>query len=530
MDMRFDLSSHLGKEIFNSLRSAPFQPYLLDYGLPKVKSFRRGFVLALSLLFSKDFKVFPLGSRVGVILPPGIAGFITNFALLLSGRVPVNLNFTMGKELNLEVLQGAGVTTVVTASKMMKKFSEFPWPENCILVDDFFNRMANNPFLILRTFIKAWIFPSSTIKEFEIPQHGGTDLAVLIFTSGSSGKPKGVRLTHANLLANCGQLYDLELFEDQSKVLVNLPLFHSFGFTVGMLFSTLRGLCPVTSPSPLDHKLNLKIITEQKVKILLGTPTFLRGYLKKAKKGELKSIQFVVAGAEKSPQTFRDRWEREAHCQYLEGYGLTETSPAISFNLPGAGNKNGSVGRLLPDVECQTIDPESGCITPLEEGGILCFRGPNIFAGYWQDAEHSNKVLDENGWFKTGDLGRLDSDGFLWIEGRSSRFSKIGGEMVPHGRVEEEIIELLEICQTEDPMVVVCSLENDQKGETLIVLSSFNCDLNQIKKGLKDKGLPNLWIPKELLIVKEIPILPTGKFNWLKIRSIVASRSKAEIE
>ena len=527
MNMRFDLSSHLGKEIFDSLRSAPFQPYLLDYGIPKVKSFNRGLVLALSLLFSKDFKIFPKGSRIGVILPPGIAGFVSNFALLLSGRIPVNLNYTMGKELNLEVLKGAGVTTVVTASKMMKKFNEFPWPENCLLVDDFFKGVASKRFLILKTFIKAWIFPSWTSKEFEVPQYGGSGLAVLIFTSGSSGKPKGVRLTHANLLANCGQLYDLELFENQSKVLVNLPLFHSFGFTVGMLFSTLRGLHPVTSPSPLDHKLNLRIIFEQKVRILLGTPTFLRGYLKKAKKGELKSIQFVVAGAEKSPQTFRDRWEREADCQYLEGYGLTETSPAISFNLPATGKQSGSVGRLLPDVECQTIDPESGDITPLAEGGILCFRGPNIFDGYWQDAEHSNKVLDENGWFKTGDLGRLDRDGFLWIEGRSSRFSKIGGEMVPHGRVEEEITELLEICQTEVPRVVICSVENDQKGETLIVVSSFNCDLNQIKKGLKNRGLPNLWIPKELLLVKEIPILPTGKINWLKVRSFVTSRIKA---
>ena len=333
-------------------------------------------------------------------------------------------------------------------------------------------------------------------------------------------------LTHANLLANCGQLYDLELFEDQLKVLVNLPLFHSFGFTVGMLFSTLRGLCPVTSPSPLDHKLNLKIITEQKVKILLGTPTFLRGYLKKAKKGELKSIQFVVVGAEKSPQTLRDRWEREADCQYLEGYGLTETSPAISFNLPASGKKSGSVGRLLPDIECRTVDPESGDITPLEDGGILCFRGPNIFAGYWQDAERLNKVLDENGWFKTGDLGRLDGDGFLWIEGRSSRFSKIGGEMIPHGRVEEEISELFGICTTDDPMVVVSAVENDQKGESLIVLCSFKCDLNYIREGLRNRGLPNLWIPKELLLVDAIPILQTGKINWAKVKSYVSARNQ----
>ena len=517
----------MGKKIFESLRTNPFRLLLTDYALPKGKGFRRGIVLGLSLLLAKELGNHKKGTCIGVVLPPGIAGFVANFAVLFSGHVPVNLNFTQGYNMNREILEDASISFILTASGMLKKLPDFPWPEQKMMVDEFLLKQSRRPAVVLLTLFKALLFPNRTLSDCRICSSGGDEQSVLLYTSGSSGKPKGVPLSHRNILANCNQLYDLELFKNQPKVLVNLPLFHSFGLTVGMFFSTLRGLPLATAPSPLDHKLNLRIIAEQKVQILLGTPTFLRGYLKKSKEGQLNSIRYVVAGAEKSPQSFRQRWENELSCEYLEGYGLTETSPALSFNLPGPGKKSGSVGRLLKGVECRTIDPESGDITPLAEGGILCFRGPNIFAGYWQDAEHSNKVLDENGWFKTGDLGRLDRDGFLWIEGRSSRFSKIGGEMVPHGRVEEEIIELLEICQTEDPMVVVCSLENDQKGESLIVLSSFNCDLNQIKKGLKDKGLPNLWIPKELMIVKEIPILPTGKFNWLKIRSIVDSRSKA---
>ncbi|MDA7791448.1 AMP-binding protein [Opitutales bacterium] len=494
--------------------------------MPKKRVFRKGVILALSLILSQRIRNKFSDERVGVLLPPGVAGFISNFALFLSDLVPVNLNFTLGEEINREILNSAGIRTVITAKSMIEKFPNYPWPENCFCVGEFLDEIADNRWMVVRTCLLLWIFPKRACEKFQIPTIGEDKIAILLYTSGSSGKPKGVPLSHENLLENCRQLQELELFRDEPKVLVNLPLFHSFGMTVGMLFSTLRGLPVVTTPSPLDYRLNIRAISQQKVGVLLGTPTFLRGYLKKSVHGELASIRYVVAGAEKSPASFRNLWEKKMNCEYLEGYGLTETSPALSFNQPGEGKRCGSVGRLLKGVECRTIDPESGDITPLAEGGILCFRGPNIFAGYWQDAEHSNKVLDENGWFKTGDLGRLDRDGFLWIEGRSSRFSKIGGEMVPHGRVEEEITELLEICQSEGPKLVVCSVENDQKGEILIVVSSFNCDLNQIKKGLKIRGLPNLWIPKELLLVKEIPILPTGKINWLKVRSFVTSRIK----
>ena len=210
------------------------------------------------------------------------------------------------------------------------------------------------------------------------------------------------------------------------------------------------------------------------------------------------------------------------NCEYLEGYGLTETSPAISFNLPGRGKKNGSVGRLLKGVSCKTLDIDTGNTTNLTEGGILCFRGKNIFAGYWNDQQKTSSALDTAGWFKTGDLGRIDEDGFLWIEGRVSRFSKIGGEMVPHQKVEDAIHKILGLCPDEDLQLVVSARENIQKGEELLVVTTLDINLQDLKKALRHEGLPNLWIPQRTIQLKKIPLLPTGKVNWKEIRSSTA--------
>ena len=518
---------HLGKKLFDSLRKDIFQPYLVDYGLSRERVFRRVVVLCFSLLLSKRMKGKITGQRVGVVLPPGLPGFVANFGLFLCDKVPVNLNFTLGPEINREILNSSGVETVLSVSAMKKKFPHFPWPENCFWVDEFLNEITSNRWLILRTCLLALLFPRLTVRQFQIPAMGRDKVAILLYTSGSSGKPKGVPLTHRNLLENCRQLDDLELFRDQPRVLANLPLFHSFGMTVGMIFPTLHGLPVVATPSPLDHRLNIRAISEQSVEILLGTPTFLRGYLKLAEHSELDSIRYVIAGAEKSPVSFRKRWEKKINGEYLEGYGLTETSPALSFNLPGGGKRCGSVGRLLQGVECRTIDPKSGTATEREQGGILCFRGANIFSGYWGDEEKTREVLDEDGWFITGDLGRLDTDGFLWIEGRVSRFSKIGGEMVPHGRVEEEIIATLELCPTDEPILVVSAVQDEKKGEKLVVVCTQPVDQAMVRNGLMKKGISNLWIPRHFIEVDKIPLLPSGKTDWEKIRQL-ATRADEE--
>lgn len=521
--MSISQHNHLGSALFDSLRKKPFQEFICDYGLTPKKKFSRGITLSLSLLFSA-YLTKRLGSEklVGVILPPGFGGIWANLSLLLSGRVPVNLNFTLGKEINQEIIDRIGLQTLITASQMKKKFPEFPWSNHCILIDEILKKFRVKRWLVLLIYSMILVMPKWVRSHFNIPNAGNTETALILFTSGSAGKPKGVPLSHHNILANCKQMFALKLFKENSRVLLNLPLFHSFGLSVGMIFSTLRGLVLVCTPSPLDSKSSVRAIREEKVEVLLGTPTFLRGYLKTAQKNDFLSVKYVVSGAEKSPRALCKQWEDFVDCEYLEGYGLTETSPAISFNLPGNQKRKGSVGRLLAGIECRILDPEDGQITDSDRGGILCFRGPNIFNGYWGDDDLSKKAITPDGWFHTGDLGRIDCDGFLWIEGRVSRFSKIGGEMVPHTKIEEEIVKALDMISDQEVKLVVSAVRDEQKGERLIVLSTFEINTEGLKQNLKKVGLPNLWIPRAFLTVSSIPTLGSGKIDWQTVKKLAS--------
>ena len=237
--MSSSLNSHLASKLFDSLRSAPFKEFICDYGLPLPKKLSRGMALTLSLLFSA-FLNQRLGAekRVGVVLPAGFGGILSNLALFLSDRVPVNLNFTLGYHINAEIIQRTGLKAVITATPIMQKFPEFPWPRDCILVDQVLKDFIKKRFLIFITYVKVLFFPRWVRASFKIPRIGGSKTAVLLFTSGSSGKPKGVPLSHSNILANCEQMSSLNLFEEDTKVLLNLPFFHCFGLCVGMIFST----------------------------------------------------------------------------------------------------------------------------------------------------------------------------------------------------------------------------------------------------------------------------------------------------
>jgi len=309
------------------------------------------------------------------------------------------------------------------------------------------------------------------------------------------------------------------------SLLGNLPLFHSFGLTVGTFFPLLFGLRIVAAPSPLDYKSSLRAIREGRAEVLLGTPTFLRGYLRKVKSDDFKSVRYVVAGAEKSPPDLINIWEEKYGCEYLEGYGLTECSPGLSFNLPGSGKKVGSVGRLMKNIEGRTVDPETGDALDKNETGILSFRGPNVFAGYLNNSEKTKEVFSDDGWFITGDLGRMDEDGFLFIEGRLSRFSKIGGEMVSHESVEDAISKLLSLDghTNDDIICAVTGIADESKGECLVLLAVRKVDPKWLAIQLRKEGFPNLWIPKIIKKVDEIPVLGTGKLNLRKIQELAKS-------
>ena len=517
-------SNHIAQEVFSVLSKKSGAPAVVDYGLPLIPRVNRGTLLVLALRMSRDLKAEIKEKRVGVVLSPGLGGVLANLALFFADKVPVNLNFTLGSETIKQSMEEAGIKTILTARALTKKFPNFPWPDDWMDLGEKLKGYRKEKFFLIRQLSRLRLFPTSFAKSHEVPREGGEKEAALLFTSGSSGSPKGVMLSHQNLLSNCHQISQVGLFAQDAKILANLPLFHSFGFTIGTLFPLLNGLQIVSAPSPLDLSSSLKAIREEQVDVLLGTPTFLRGYLRKAKDGDLARVKYVVAGAERTPPSFREKWENEVGCKYLEGYGLTETSPVLSINLPDGGFRAKSVGRLLPGIESKVIHSQTHENLPEGKTGILCFRGSNVFIGYLNQPDKTREVLTDDGWFVTGDLGRIDPDGFLFIEGRLSRFSKIGGEMVPHGTVEEAITKALGVSEDDDPVCVVVGMEDEAKGERLILFASIDFDKEELRKDLAKAGLPNLWIPRDVRKVDSIPLLPTGKLDLREIKKLVAER------
>jgi acyl-[acyl-carrier-protein]-phospholipid O-acyltransferase/long-chain-fatty-acid--[acyl-carrier-protein] ligase len=508
--------------LFQSLRDNFFTEVITDYGRPEPIRMKGWTVLVLALFLSRKIRTYEC-SRIGLALPPGVAGVLGNLAVLFAGKTPVNLNLTVSKDSIISSLHEAEIEVMLSAEKVRSKFPEFPWADHFIDLGDWLAVEKNKKGPILFLALQLLCFSRAVLKKFKLHQIGiNRQEAVLLFTSGSSSQPKGVVLSDENILSNCTQMNALDLFNPNMTLLGNLPLFHSFGLTVGTFFPLLFGLRIVAAPSPLDYKSSLRAIREGRAEVLLGTPTFLRGYLRKAKSDDFKSVRFVVAGAEKSPPDLINVWENEFGCEYLEGYGLTECSPGISFNLPGRGKKVESVGRLMKNIDGRTVDPETRVVLDKNETGVLSFRGPNIFAGYLNNPEKTKEVFSDDGWFMTGDLGRMDEDGFLFIEGRLSRFSKVGGEMVSHESVEDVIAGLLSVYghTSDDILCAVTGIEDGSKGECLVLLSTVAVNSKWLGDNLRNKGIPNLWIPKHIKKTEKIPILGTGKLDLRKLKEL----------
>jgi len=353
-----------------------------------------------------------------------------------------------------------------------------------------------------------------------------------LFTSGSSGDPKGVVLTHRNMLANVNQFGSRIALKTDERVLGCLPLFHSFGCTVTLWYPVIEGISLVTFPSPLDTDKLAKLIEKHQVNLVIATPTFLRGYLRKATAEQFKSVKLVITGAEKLPQKVADSFENKFGLPVLEGYGLTETSPVSNFNIPDGevdspddkrpiipNARPGSVGQAIPGVAMRITDPDTNQPLPLHQSGMIWLRGANIFSGYLGQEKKTKEVL-QNGWFCTGDIGRVDAEGFLFIEGRRSRFSKIAGEMVPHETVEEAINSALENGSDDERKVAVVGVPDDAKGEALVLISSVQVDSTDLRYKLLDRGIPSLWIPKQVVDVNEIPLLASGKLDIKRCEQI----------
>jgi acyl-[acyl-carrier-protein]-phospholipid O-acyltransferase/long-chain-fatty-acid--[acyl-carrier-protein] ligase len=513
------LRGHLARACLRGLKRNPFRIALTD-GLDG-STLSRGKLLGVALALSRHLRENCPESRIGIVLPPGKGSVVANLAVVLAGKVPVNLNFTSPRDAIESAIEQAGLNTIISAQLLAKRLNDFPWTSHLIHLDEALPPMKR---AILAWWILGLALPSFLLAHLlKLPRFGDHAEALLLFTSGSSGKPKGVVLSHRNIVGNVSQFAVVLDAKKDEVVLASLPFFHSFGCTVTLWYPLIEGVRTVTYPNPLEAGKIARLVEKHAVTVMLATPTFLRAYLRKAEPAQLRCIRLLITGAEKLPdelvKAFAERFGKEV----MQGYGLTETSPVVSVNLPQLepskaipnvqpSNRLGSTGKMLPGIAAQIREPETGQKRSLHETGMLWLRGPNIFEGYLNASELTAQVL-QNGWFKTGDIGRFDEDGFLFIEGRLSRFSKIGGEMVPHETIEQKIIAALTTEGHSERFIAVVGVADSAKGEALVLLSSIEVDLPSLRTALSDSGVPNLWIPKTMRRVDAIPVLASGKLD-----------------
>ncbi|MDQ8186735.1 MFS transporter [Pelagicoccus sp. SDUM812002] len=522
---RFELNENLGALVLKKLKKNPFALGLVDRGLGALKV-RNFTLLGLGLGFARLIGKTDTARRVGILLPPGLPGFAANLGALWSGKSSVNLNPTVSSDAFGTMIEESGVRTVLTSRKALVRFKDLGFSSvKLVFVEDVMPLMRGVR-LLLDALIWT-VFPYRALRRlYSIRYSGGDREAALLFSSGSSAAPKGIPLSHRNLVANATQLSECYLMRFTDRLLANLPLYHSFGLTGGMWLPLLKGMRIVATPSPLQPKENVAAIREESVSVMLGTPTFLRAYLKRATAVDLASLRVTFAGAEKLPADLALEWESRFVGPILEGYGLTECSPVLSANclqsremlgryaLSQVGYKAGTAGRPLPGVWIRIVsENDVSKQKGRGESGLILAKGPNIFRGYLDPHEESCFVQD--GWFDTGDIGRLDEDGCLVIEGRLSRFSKIAGEMVSHAKVESEIAALYP-----DLQCFVGARECARKGESLILLATGVAKLGDLAKRLRERGMPNLWIPQEVVEIPVLPQLGTGKLDLKRCKQL----------
>lgn len=485
-------------------------------------------LLGAAIAFSREIKNATRKKRVGIILPPGKAGMIANIAVVLAGKIPVNLNFTASHDAVRSSIRQADLDRFITADPFVRKVPDFPWPPNrdLLFVERILPQIKKK---IVKWVVLAKLIPTAILsKILGLGKTRDDDEAVLLFTSGSSGEPKGVPLSHRNILGNVSQFASQIDLPKGSAILGSLPLFHSFGSTVTLWFPVIEGVDLVTYPSPLETKRLAELIALHQVDLLLATPTFLRGYMRRIDPDLLSSLRLVVTGAEKLPANLAQAFQEKFGILPMEGYGLTETSPAASVNLPTPAPEGGipvipserfgSVGNPLPGMAVRITNPATDAVNTIDQSGIIWMKGANIFQGYLNKPQLTAEVIDSDGWFKSGDVGRIDDDGFLHIEGRISRFSKIGGEMVPHETVEAAVNKVLGLDNETERKIAIVGIPDEKKGEAIALLSTIsgqaleqeNLDL---RYKLMDDGIPSLWCPKTIIPVEEIPVLASGKLD-----------------
>jgi len=503
--------STLARAILAAACARPTHRVLEDVTQPM--TYRRLLVSAAVLGQQLGRRLGGDSSRVGLVLPNVNATPAVMLGLWFGGRIPALLNYTTGAATMLVCAQLAGIKHVVTSRVFLEKARLQLEPLSAggiqlIYLEDLRETIGWSDGM--RALLRARWLPGSLIQAEQRPD----ETAAILFTSGSEGMPKGVELTHVNILANIRQMLAVCDLQDWDKFFNALPIFHSFGLTIGTLLPLVRGCHAFLYPSPLHYRVVPTAFYHRDCTIMLGTNTFLNGYARKAHAQDWRSLRYMFAGAEKLQEATAATWAQRFGVRALEGYGATECGPCISVNTP-LSPKHGSAGKLLPGMDYK-LQPVDG----VTDAGRLLVRGPNVMRGYLNpDANGAFKAL--GGWYDTGDIARVDEEGFVFIQGRLKRFAKISGEMVSLTAVEEALAGAFPQYGLRCQVAVVSRPDRD-KGEVLIaVANEQKLSLDEMRSVLRAKGLPNICVPREVIFLRDLPKLGTGKINHRELQKLV---------
>ncbi len=558
-------------------RRHPFRFAMCDAQVPKLSS---GKALVGSILMARSLRSYWAGEKmVGLLLPPSVGGALANYAAVFAGKIPVNLNYTVSESTMASCIRQCEIKTVLTSRAFIEKLKITVPAEKILWLEDVMGRRTEQsspgpetagqgdaraegpqpaPSIVekLIAIFIAWLVPLRWLNSVMGVEKAAEldDLATVIFSSGSTGEPKGVMLSHYNIGSNIEQLEQVFGLNSHDGMVGVLPFFHSFGFMATLWLPVTAGIRVAYHPNPLDAKSIGPLVSRHSLTFLLCTPTFLQLYLRVCTPEDFGSLRVVMAGAEKLPERLATAFEEHFGIRPVEGYGCTECSPAVAVNTHDfrsagfrqVGAKRGKIGHPLPGMTVRLADPELGGSgehfktdaqggiaeprlgPPIGEPGLLLVKGPNVMQGYLGRPEKTAEVL-HNGWYITGDIASMDEDGFLQITDRLSRFSKLGGEMVPHIKIEERLAELAGIS---GQGFIVVGVPDEKKGERLVVLHNLTPSaLTACLEKFAQCDLPNLWKPRpdQFFHLEALPYLGTGKLDLRRARELAAEFVKGAV-
>jgi acyl-[acyl-carrier-protein]-phospholipid O-acyltransferase/long-chain-fatty-acid--[acyl-carrier-protein] ligase len=478
--------------------------------------------------------------NIGLIIPTVAGGSIANMAILTLGKTVINLNYSSRADNIRKAIELADIKYIITSKQFIVKLktkgfnlSDVIRNRELIYLEDIKAKISK--FKQFKTYILARFLPSKLLTLLFIKRVKNSDTAVIMFSSGSEGTPKGIELSHVNIMGNIKQIATVLNPTEQDIMIGSLPIFHSFGLTVTTLFPFIEGVPVVCHPDPTDGYGIAKLTFKYRATILFATATFYRLYAKNKKihPAMFETLRKVIAGAEKLPKEVIELFKLRFGKTILEGYGTTETAPVASCNLHDVidpnnfhvqiGNREGSIGLPLPGTSFIIVDPDTFKPLPKGEAGMMLIAGIQVMKGYLKNIKKSNEVIKEIAgvrWYITGDKGYIDKDGFVTVVDRYSRFAKIGGEMISLGLIEQKLGKLLD----EESQIAITVVKDIKKGEKIILLLEGTKNLNEFKNEIKKLNLNPLYIPTAYFKINSIPKLGSGKLDFKEIKRLALSK------